>query len=68
MRRALAIDEQAFGNEHPIVAADLNDLAVLLKETNRLEEAEQLHRRALDILEKHTGPDHSDTRKIKEQL
>ena len=38
--------------------ADLNNLAVLLKDTNRLEEAEPLMRRALDIWEKAYGPDH----------
>ena len=30
MRRALAIDEKSFGPDHPNVARDLNNLAVLL--------------------------------------
>ena len=47
MRRALAIDETAFGAEHPNVARDLNNLASLLQDTNRLAEAEPLVRRAL---------------------
>ncbi|MDA0591603.1 MAG: tetratricopeptide repeat protein, partial [Planctomycetota bacterium] len=38
-RRALAIDEQSFGTEHPEVATDLNNLAQLLQATNRLSEA-----------------------------
>jgi hypothetical protein len=49
MRRALAIDERSFGNDHPEVATDLNNLASLLQATNRLAEAEPLMRRALLI-------------------
>ena len=36
------IDEQSFGPEHPDVARDLNNLALLLQATNRLEEAERV--------------------------
>ena len=50
MRRALAIDEAAYGPEHPDVARDLNNLAQLLQDTNRLAEAEPLMRRSLVIL------------------
>ena len=57
-RRALAIDEKSFGPEHPDVARDLNNLATLLKATNRLAEAEPLMRRALAVDEKSFGPDH----------
>jgi predicted component of type VI protein secretion system len=46
MRRALAIDEAAYGPEHPKVARRLKNLAQLLKVTNRLAEAELLMRRA----------------------
>ena len=52
MRRALAIDEESYGPDHPEVATDLNNLAVLLKDTNRLAEAESLSRRALAIDER----------------
>ena len=58
MHRALAIDEKSFGPEHPNVAVDLNNLAVLLRETDRLFEAEPLMRRALAIDEKSFGPEH----------
>ncbi|MFM9088568.1 MAG: tetratricopeptide repeat protein, partial [Cyanobium sp.] len=58
MRRALAIDEASFGNDHPDVARDLNNLAQLLKATNRLAEAEPLMRRALAIDEASYGTDH----------
>ena len=49
---------RAFGPEHPTVASDLNNLAQLLQDTNRLAEAEPLMRRALAIDEKSFGPDH----------
>jgi tetratricopeptide (TPR) repeat protein len=57
-RRALAIDEKSYGPEHPDVATDLNNLAQLLKDTNRLPEVEPLYRRALSIWEKSFGHDH----------
>jgi hypothetical protein len=62
MRRALAIDEASFGNEHPDVAIDLNNLALLLQATNRLSEAEPLMRRAVEIWEHSLGPDHPSTK------
>jgi len=58
MRRALNIDEQSFGPEHPYVAIRLNNLAQLLSATNRLMEAEPLMRRALAIDEQSFGPEH----------
>jgi tetratricopeptide (TPR) repeat protein len=58
LRRALAIDEAAYGPDQPSVAADLNSLAALLQATNRLVEAEPLMRRALAINEAAHGPDH----------
>jgi Tetratricopeptide repeat len=60
LRRSLAIDEQNFGLDHPNVARDLNKLAQLLNDTNRVEEAELLSRRSLVILEKALGPEHPD--------
>ncbi len=57
-RRALAIDEQSYGPDHPEVATDLNNLAELLRATNRLAEAEPMYRRALSIDEQSYGPDH----------
>jgi hypothetical protein len=49
MRRALDIDEKSYGPAHPDVARDLNNLAQLLKATNRLSEAEDLSRRCVVI-------------------
>ncbi|MBN2704098.1 MAG: tetratricopeptide repeat protein [Pontiellaceae bacterium] len=60
MRRALAILESSLGENHPNVAASLNNLAQLLKATNRLAEAEPLMRRALAIDEAVLGLDHPE--------
>ena len=49
MRRALEIDEVAFGKQHPTVAIRLSNLAQILERTGRNEEAEPLIRRALEI-------------------
>ena len=49
MRRPLKIDEASFGEHHPPVAIRLNNLATLLKDTNRMGEAEPLMRRALEM-------------------
>ena len=50
MIRALEIDEKSLGPNHPDVARDLNNLALLYRATNRLSEAEPLARRALNII------------------
>ncbi len=68
MCRALAIDEQSFGKDHPNVARDLKSLAALLQATNRLGEAEPLMHRALEIFEKSLGPDHPRTQTVRENL
>jgi Tetratricopeptide repeat/NB-ARC domain len=57
-RRALAIRERSLGTDHPQVAAALNNLAELLRETNALGEAEPVYRRALAIWERSLGTDH----------
>ncbi len=57
-RRALEIDEKNCGKNHPRVATDLNNLAVLLKEMNRIVEAKSLMRRALKIDENNYGKGH----------
>ena len=51
----MAIDEQSFGKNYPRVATDLNNLATLLQDTNRLDEAEPLMRRAFEISENEPG-------------
>ena len=58
MRRALELDEQCNGSDHPIVAVRLHNLAQLLQETNRLSEAEPFMRRVLAINLQTYGADH----------
>ncbi|MDQ0290537.1 tetratricopeptide repeat protein [Oligosphaera ethanolica] len=58
MRRALKIDEQSYGENHPSVARGLSNLAGLLQATSRLAEAEPLMRRALEIDEQSYGENH----------
>jgi hypothetical protein len=60
MLRALAIDEAAYGPNHPELASRLNNLAQLFQATNRLREAEPLMRRALAISEAAYGPNYLD--------
>jgi hypothetical protein len=65
MRRALAIDEQSYGPDHPDVAIHLNNLARLLQATNRLGEAEPLMARAVGVLsrfQRSTGHEHAHLR------
>jgi tetratricopeptide (TPR) repeat protein len=68
MQRALEIDEHSFGKDHPDVARNLNNLALLLKDTNRLAEAEPLMRRALEINEHSLGKDHPNIAKALSNL
>ena len=58
LRQALAMDEESYGTNHPVVANRLNNLAVLLVDTKRAAEAEHLMRRALGIDEANFGVDH----------
>jgi tetratricopeptide (TPR) repeat protein len=66
--QALAIDEKAFGSDHPKVAAVLNDLGLVLRDKGDYAAAEPMLRRALAIAEKTLGPDHPETRVIEGNL
>ncbi len=57
-KRALAIREEALGPEHPAVAINLNNLALLYWSQGKYAEAEPLYKRSLAILEKALGPEH----------
>src|SRR4029079_551496 len=56
--RALAIREKALGQEHPDVAASLNNLAWLYHTKGDYVKAEPLYERALAIREKALGQEH----------
>ena len=68
LRRALTIDEQRLGVEHPKVAIRLNNLATLLQDMNQLVEAEPLLRRALAIDVQTCGPELTDVAVILNNL
>lgn len=65
MRRALAIEEQRYGADHPNVATPLTSLASLLQDTNRLTEAEPLMRRALMIVLRGLGNEHPSSETVR---
>jgi eukaryotic-like serine/threonine-protein kinase len=57
-REALDMARITHGNEHPAVAVQLSDLALVLDYQGRLAEAEPLHRECLDIRRKVLGDNH----------
>lgn len=64
MRRALEIDEASYGLDHPEVAIGLNNLAGLLRATNRPAEAEPLMGRAYVIFLARLGLDHPNSQTV----
>ena len=69
--RALAMDEQLFGDRNPNVAQDLTNLADIQYQWGQVGVAEVLQRRALGIMQAWYGPNHpedgrrhDDSRKI----
>ena len=59
-QKALSIQEQILGPEHPDIATTLNNLAILYYEQDNYVEAEILYKRALNIREQELGPNHSN--------
>jgi tetratricopeptide (TPR) repeat protein len=60
--RALAIDEAAYGPDHPAVGTRLNNLALILQDLGEAGQARPLAERALAIDEAAYGPDHPAVR------
>jgi tetratricopeptide (TPR) repeat protein len=58
LERALTITETALGPDHPAVATDLNNLALILRDLGQPQAAQPLLERALTITETALGPDH----------
>ena len=58
--RALAIDEAAYGTDHPDVAIDVNNLGGVLNALGDMEGAKKMYEQALAIDEATYGPDHPD--------
>ena len=48
-RRSLVIRERSFGSDDPLTACSLNNLALLLKDANQLNEAESMCRKCIEI-------------------
>jgi len=62
----LAIAESNFATQPTRIAIALNNLATLLKDTNRLAEAEPLMRRALEVFVKSLGAEHPNSQTVAE--
>jgi CHAT domain-containing protein/Tfp pilus assembly protein PilF len=58
--RALAMQEQALGPQHPLVAQSLNNLASLYQVTGKYNQAEPLLQRAVRMTERVQGPQHPE--------
>ena len=56
-RRALEIDRQLVGENHPFIASDLFNLGAIQQSWGHHAEAEKLHRQALSIMESFYGRD-----------
>jgi hypothetical protein len=68
LSEALRIREGKLNAEHPDVAVSLNNLALLLKATDRPGEAEPLFKRAAAIRERGPGPDDANAKRVREYL
>ncbi len=66
--QALELWRHLLGEEHPIVAQSLNNLAELYRDQGRYSEAEPLYLQALDICEQRLGVNHPQTITTRENL
>jgi tetratricopeptide (TPR) repeat protein len=62
-QKALAIQRQALGPDHPDVATSLSNLALLYQAQGKYEQARPLYQQALAIQRRALGPDHPDVAK-----
>jgi len=66
LKQALQAKEQQFGIDHSSIAANLNNLALLLQEQEKYEDAEKLFKHALSIYERVLGLEDSQTQAVQE--
>ena len=59
---------QVYGKDHPDVAKQLNNLALLCQNQNKFDEVEKFYKRALQIYENKFGPDDANVAKTKNHL
>jgi kinesin light chain len=64
----LEIREKVLGRDHPDVAKQLNNLALLCQNQGKYEEVERYYQRALEIYEAKLGPDDPNVAKTKNNL
>jgi Tfp pilus assembly protein PilF len=60
LERALAIEEHAYGPDHPEVAITLHNLGIVWRQLGEPGKARELYERALPIEERAYGPDHPE--------
>lgn len=60
--------DQVLGKDHPDVAKQLNNLALLCQNQGKYEEVEYYYCRALEIYESRLGPDDPNVAKTKNNL
>ena len=68
LERARAIDEAAFGPDHPRVATGVNNLGSVLESLGDLDGARASYERALAIFIRFLPPDHPDIRIVRGNL
>lgn len=59
---------QVLGTDHPDVAKQLNNLALLCQNQGKYQEVEQYYERALHIYQSQLGPDDANVAKTKNNL
>ena len=67
-KRALEIREKCLGPNHPDVAKQLNNLALLCQNQNKYDEVEMYYKRAIEIYARSLGPDDPNVAKTKNNL
>jgi kinesin light chain len=67
-KRALEIREKCFGIDHPDVAKQLNNLALLCLNQGKYDKVEEYYKRAIDIYSKHYGNTDPNVSKTKNNL
>ena len=68
LERALAINEAAYGPDHPNVAIRVNNLGGVLRDMGDFEGARAHYQRALRIFQQFLGDDHPNTVTVRNHL
>jgi tetratricopeptide (TPR) repeat protein len=68
LERAVNIFINKYGKTHPKVAAAWNNMGLAWHGLKEYQRAVDLYKKALKIYEKELGPDHPETKKVRENL